>query len=297
MNISIKNLQCFLTVIEVGHFTLAAEQLYMTQPTLSKTIKKMEQTLDQTLLIRNNQKVEVTEAGLLLAKSAQQIVGQWNRMYEDMNALTGLRIGRLRLGLSPMTGGMFINMLASFTRTYPGIDVNVLEVGGVAVEKALLNDSLDIGVTALPCSNTDEFNILQLQSYPLNVCVHVEHELANHSCIHWQDLTGLPFVQYNDQFSIGKVISQSCQDAGFKLNVVSQTGQWEFMAAMAKAKMAFAILPAPICKRVTSKKLIFIPLAEQVAWELAFIWRKNLPLTAAAAAFIAQAKPSYKEDS
>ncbi|MCT7943584.1 MULTISPECIES: LysR family transcriptional regulator [Shewanella] len=296
MNVSIKNLQCFLTVIEVGHFTLAAEQLYMTQPTLSKTIKKMEETLDQKLLIRNNQKVEVTEAGLLLAKSAQQIVGQWHRMYEDMNALTGLKIGRLRLGLSPMTGGMFINMLARFQTTYPGIEVNVLEVGGFAVEKALLNDSLDIGVTALPTNHADEFNILKLERYSLHVCVHVDHELASQTQLTWQDLDGRPFVQYNDQFAIGKVISQSCQGTGYKLNVVSHTGQWEFMAAMAEAQMAYAILPEPICKRVSSANVKFIPLDEKVAWELAFIWRKNLPLTAAAQAFIAQVKPTYKEE-
>lgn len=71
MNIPIKTLQCFLTLVETENFTRAAQKCFITQPTLSKIIQRLEESLGETLLIRNNQKVELTQAGQLFEHSAR----------------------------------------------------------------------------------------------------------------------------------------------------------------------------------------------------------------------------------
>ncbi|RTR40792.1 LysR family transcriptional regulator [Shewanella canadensis] len=286
MNIPIKNLQCFLTLVETRSYTRAAEQLHLTQPTLSKMIQRLEDNLEQPLLIRNNQKVQLTEAGNLLANSSRKIVGQWHRLQEDLNNLKGLKTGQLRLGVCPMMGGIIISLLSEFRRRYPGIELQIQELGGFGAEEALLNDSLDLAFTALPTTHAEEFHCQPLEEYPLQVCLPIKHPLAGKESITWSDLSGLPFVLYNDDFSLAKLLTRLSREDGVELNIASQSGQWDFIGAMVESNVGVAILPQPICDKIGSTKLVYKPMSPMLTWDLALIWRKNLPLTPAAEAFV-----------
>ncbi|PKG55285.1 MULTISPECIES: LysR family transcriptional regulator [unclassified Shewanella] len=290
MNIQIKSLHCFLTLVEVGNYTRAAEKLHLTQPTLTKMIQRLEDNLGQPLLIRNNQKVIATEAGRALVCTAQQIVGQWHRLREDLNNLNGLQTGQLRLGVCPMMGEMIIELVAHFRQKYPGIELSIQELGGFGAEQALLNDSLDLTFTALPTTHAQEFNSLDLKGYPLLACMPKDHLLAKNESISWQDLAPYPFILYNDDFSLTKLIYRLSRAANVDLNIAAQSGQWDFIAAMVEAKMGVAILPKPICQKVNSENLIYKTLSPQLTWDLALIWRKNLPLTPAASTFLKLSK-------
>ncbi|WP_108944567.1 LysR family transcriptional regulator [Shewanella halifaxensis] len=286
MNVQIKNLYCFLTLVEVGNYTRAAEKLHLTQPTLTKIIQRLEEHLQQPLLIRNNQKVIATEAGQRLAVSAKKIVGQWHRLQEEMNSLSGLQTGQLRLGVCPMMGEMIIDLLSQYRQRFPKIDVTIVELGGYAAEQALLNDTLDLTFTALPTTHSQDFYSHNLQGYPLLACLPKNHELALKNSLSWQDLAKHPFILYNDDFSLAKLIRRLTQQANIELHIAAQSGQWDFIATMVNAQMGLAILPEPICNKLNSSALVYRPLSPDLTWDLALIWRKNLPLTAAAESFI-----------
>ncbi len=286
MNIQIKSLHCFITLLEVGNYTRAAERLHLTQPTLTKMIQRLEDHLEQPLLIRNNQKVIATEAGRLLETSAKQIVGQWHRLQEEMNSLNGLQTGQLRLGVCPMMGEMVIDLLSKYRQRFPRIDVSIVELGGFAAEQALLNDTLDLTFTALPTTHTQDFCSHNIGGYPLFACLPQSHALTKKASISWSDLAQYPFILYNDDFSLAKLIRRLTHKANIELNIAAQSGQWDFIAAMVESKMGLAILPEPICQKVNSTQLAYRPLSPGLTWDLALIWRKNLPLTPAAESFI-----------
>ncbi|ABZ75284.1 transcriptional regulator, LysR family [Shewanella halifaxensis HAW-EB4] len=286
MNIQIKSLHCFVTLLEVGNYTRAAEKLHLTQPTLSKMIQRLEENLEQPLLIRNNQKVIATEAGRMLANSAQQIVGQWHRLQEELNSLNGLQTGQLRLGVCPMMGEMIISLLSEYRKRFPKIEVSIVELGGFGAEQALLNDTLDLTFTALPTTHSQEFYSHNLKGYPLLACIPNGHKLEKSEAITWAAIEPHPFILYNDDFSLTKLIHRLSRKANVELNIAAQSGQWDFIAAMVEAQMGVAILPKPICDKVTSDKLVYRPLSPNLTWDLALIWRKNLPLTPAAESFI-----------
>ncbi|MGS0676317.1 LysR family transcriptional regulator [Shewanella sp. 125m-1] len=286
MNVPIKSLHCFITLLEVGNYTRAAEKLHLTQPTLSKMIQRLEEHLEQPLLIRNNQKVIATEAGRMLESTAKQIVGQWHRLQEDLNNLNGLQTGQLRLGVCPMMGEMIINLLSEYRKRFPKIEISIVELGGYGAEQALLNDTLDLTFTALPTTHSHEFDSHNLKGYPLLACIPKEHLLAKSRAITWSAIEPHPFILYNDDFSLSKLIHRLSRKANVELNIAAQSGQWDFIAAMVEAKMGIAILPKPICDKIASKELLYRPLSPALTWDLALIWRKNLPLTPAAESFI-----------
>ncbi|WP_198782331.1 MULTISPECIES: LysR family transcriptional regulator [Shewanella] len=290
MNIPIKTLQCFLTLVETENFTRAAQKCFITQPTLSKIIQRLEESLGETLLIRNNQKVELTQAGQIFEHSAREILGQWHRLQEDMSNLSGLKTGRLRLGVCPMMSSLIIGLLTSFRKRYPGIELQMYEYGGFGCEQALLNNSLDIAFTALPTTHEVELVNQPLTKYPLLACVPEGHPLADKPQIKWQDFEPYPFILYNEDFSLAKLINRLSRKAGVQLNIAFRSGQWDFLAAMVEADMGVAILPEPICHRLSTSKLVFKPMQPAMTWDLALIWRQSLPLTPAANALLELSK-------
>ncbi|PIW59683.1 LysR family transcriptional regulator [Shewanella sp. CG12_big_fil_rev_8_21_14_0_65_47_15] len=290
MNIPIKTLQCFLILVETENFTRAAQKCFITQPTLSKIIQRLEESLGETLLIRNNQKVELTQAGQLFEHSAREILGQWHRLQEDMSNLSGLKSGRLRLGVCPMMSSLIIGLLTSYRKRYPGVEVQMYEYGGFGCEQALLNNSLDIAFTALPTTHETELVNQPLTKYPLLACLPDSHPLATKSHLSWQDFEPYPFILYNEDFSLAKLINRLSRKAGVQLNIAFRSGQWDFLAAMVEADMGLAILPEPICQKLSNSKLIFRPMQPALTWDLALIWRQNLPLTPAANALLELSK-------
>lgn len=290
MNIPIKTLQCFLTLVETENFTRAAQKCFITQPTLSKIIQRLEESLGETLLIRNNQKVELTQAGQLFEHSAREILGQWHRLQEDMSNLSGLKSGRLRLGVCPMMSSLIIGLLTSYRKRYPGVELHMYEYGGFGCEQALLNNSLDIAFTALPTTHETELVNQPLTKYPLLACLPEGHPLAENDHLKWQDFQPYPFILYNEDFSLAKLINRLSRKAGVQLNIAFRSGQWDFLAAMVEADMGVAILPEPICNRLSTSKLVFKPMQPAMTWDLALIWRQSLPLTPAAKALLELSK-------
>lgn len=303
MNIPIKTLQYYLTLVESANFTRAAEKCFITQPTLSKIIQRLEDNLGQQLLHRNNQKVELTQAGILLERSAREILGQWHRLQEDLTNLSGLKSGHLRLGVCPMMSSLLIGLLTDFRQRYPGIELQMYEYGGFGCEQALLNNSLDITFTALPTTHETELAHHPLTRYPLLACLPEGHVLADKAAITWQDFEAFPFILYNEDFSLAKLIRRLSTKAGVQLNIAFRSGQWDFLATMVEADMGVAILPEPICARLSNSRLVFKPIIPNLTWDLALIWRKDLPLTPAAAALLhlsqqaQQAAPSPSQPS
>lgn len=292
MNIPIKSLRCFLTIVETENFTRAAQKCFMTQPTLSKIIQRIEDNIGEQLLIRNNQSVELTQAGRIFAQSAQEILGHWHRLQEDMSNLRGLKSGELRLGVCPMMSSLIIGLLTRYRQKYPGIALQMYEYGGFGCEQALINNSLDIAFTALPTTHKHELANQPLTKYPLLACLPEDHPLAHKANITWQDFEPYPFILYNEDFSLAKLINRLSRKAGVQLNIAFRSGQWDFIAAMVEANMGVAILPEPICQRLTTSKLVFKPMQPAMTWDLALIWRQNLPLTPPAQALLSLSVPS-----
>ncbi|WP_372872153.1 LysR family transcriptional regulator [Shewanella sp.] len=286
MNIPIKNLHCFVTLAETGSFTLAAGKLHLTQPTLSKMIQRLEDHWQQQLVIRATQGLSLTQAGELLLARSREILGHWHLLDQDLSHLSGVQRGYLRLGVCPMMSSLVIGHLTAFRARYPGIKLEMFEYGGFGCEKALLANSLDIAFTALPATHEDELTAQPLTAYPLLACLPNGHPLTSKASLDWSDFGSYPFIMYNQDFALAKLLDRLAKKAGVELNVAYRSGQWDFLATMVEAKMGLAILPAPICEKLTDKALCFRPLTGSHTWDLALIWRSHMCLTPAANAFL-----------
>lgn len=140
-----RHAQMILTILRHGSFTAAAKALYITQPTLSQTVKQIETQLGEPIFVRGRTPLTLTPAGEMYAQAARQIVRIETQLNEAISHMQGKTYGTLRLGF-PLhrSSEVLPQILSDFLRQYPDVRIDICE-GNDAQLAALLNQrELDI---------------------------------------------------------------------------------------------------------------------------------------------------------
>ncbi|MGN7384306.1 Cyn operon transcriptional activator [Chlamydia abortus] len=283
----IRQLGYFVEVAEQLSFTKASETLHITQPTLSKMVKLMEEELGVTLLDRSTKQMELTDAGQVVLSQAKRVLEAFHNLSTELNDVMEIRKGLLRIGLPPMIGSHFFpEVMGQFRVTYPGIAIKIIEVGAKKVENAVENGELDIGVILLP-AREEEFEYFEIVREELMVLLPADHPLATMPFIRLAELKEESFILLSEDFALHYRIPDECIRAGYRPNVLYESSQWDFISEMVAAKLGISLLPRTICQGLDPKRIAVVPLVEPaIPWNLGLIWRKNKYLSFAAREWI-----------
>lgn len=148
-------LKVFHTTAKRLSFTKAAEELFITQPAVTKHIHEIERHFNSKLFDRNGTKIKLTEAGVLLLKYTETLFDIYRDLEFNMNALTGHHGGILRIGAST-TAAQYIlpSILAAFHKRYNDIKVVLTTYNTELVEQALAKNEIDLGIIEGESKNT-----------------------------------------------------------------------------------------------------------------------------------------------
>src|SRR6266508_6370009 len=143
-----RQLQAFCAVVEKKSFSQAAEQLGVTQPAVSLQVRALEQRLGQSLLDRSGRRVEPTEAGRRLYRSAQRMLALEEQLLADLGGEAGGELsGRLEIGASTGPGGTVLpTLLCEFQQRHPGIHVALSVSDTQRVVEQVARRELELGV-------------------------------------------------------------------------------------------------------------------------------------------------------
>lgn len=282
----VRALRYFVEVVRQQSFTRAAEALFVTQPTISKMLRQLEDELDCTLLLREGRRLHLTDSGQVVYQRGQMILQEFKQLEQEIGDINQLKTGELRLGVPPMVGMQIAGSVSAFHQRYPGISLKIVESGGLAVQQAVLSGSLDLALTALPVEEKLPLNTLTLMRHPLCVLVPRAAPWLDRISISLAEVAQHPLLIFNEEFSLNRQLKQLFQRAGLTPQVAVHSGQWDFLAAMVQAGMGVAILPEPICQRLDRHSLLWLPLESQLSWTLGLIWREGSYLSRSAQAWI-----------
>jgi len=282
-----RHLQYFVEVARWRSFTKAAQALYVTQPTISKMIKNLEEELGVELFDRVGKRIELTDAGSVLLAQAQPMLQSFGTMTAHLDELMQVRRGRIRIGLPPMVGASFFpEVIGKFHEQYPGITLQLFEYGSKKVEAEVAAGELDIGVILLPTKD-ELFESFSFVKQRLMLVVHPSHRLASHHEASLIALKDDSFLLFHEDFALHDRIIDECGQLGFQPNVVYKSSQWDFISEMVAANLGIALLPEAICRELDSGRMRTVPLTDPaIPWHLAMIWRKGGYLSFAAREWI-----------
>lgn len=282
----IRTLRYFVEVVRQQSFTRAAEKLFVTQPTISKMLKNLEDELNCTLLIRDGRKLLMTDTGQVVFERGLAILDEFRQLEAELSDINHLNKGVLRLGIPPMVGMLMAGPISLFRQRYPGVELKISEFGGLTVQQAVMNGELDLAMTALPVEDEEALTTRLLFSHPLCVLVPRSGEWLEQTSVSPEQLAAHPLLIYNEDFALSRQLMQLFAHHDVKPRIAARSGQWDFLAAMVQAGVGVAILPEPICRRLDEKTLRWLPLESELRWQLGMIWREGVYLSHSAQAWL-----------
>jgi len=288
--LSFKSLQCFITLVKTKSFTRTAEQLYLTQPTISKILQQLEEQLQVQLLVKpehgRKRQVELTEIGQRIYQHALELLQAEQNIFLEIENYQQLKTGTLKLGVPPLGSQLLTTALFDYHQQWPEIELAFLEVGSKGIEQALLNNELDVGVLLHPFDQ-HIFNSIELCNYPLMVLLRRDATWATRKKIYLEELQHQSFLMFPENFSLNRIILDACEQHGFYPSIACRTSQWNLLADMVLQRMGIALLPQYYTDMLDPDLFAAIPLEKpNIQWHLAMAWKKNLPVSPAVQAWL-----------
>ncbi|WAH36182.1 LysR family transcriptional regulator [Alicyclobacillus dauci] len=283
----LRQLHYFLAVANHLSFSKASQALHVSQPTLSKMVKNLEDELGLVLIDRSTRRMQLTDAGTVVQSHAETVFRSLHDLNTALSDVTHMRRGSIKLGLPPVIGASFFpRIIAEFHRLHPQVRIQLVEEGGKMVESSLLTGSIDVGVVVLPVED-DMFKVVPLVERELKLVVHVSHRFSQADEVPLGALQGESFIIFRKGFSLYHHIREACIREGFEPRVDYESSQWDFIGEMVASNLGIAFLPETVCARLPSQETEVVPATKPIIhWNLALIWPKDQYVSHATREFI-----------
>jgi len=243
----LRHLKYFLAVAETRNFTQAAASCYVAQSALSQQIARLEKDVGAQLFSRTSRSVRLTAAGELLEPLARRILADVDTAKAALDALSGLRRGRLRLGLVQTRASSvdLVEVMADYHARYPGIDFHVTNAPSAEMAAAVLAGDLDIAIVGLgPRQIPDGLDHQVLAADPLVLIVPADHALADREAV---DLADLPeshqLIQFTRGSGLRRQVLAAFARAGVEPGQHFQVGQIQDMIRLAARGIGVTVVP------------------------------------------------------
>jgi DNA-binding transcriptional LysR family regulator len=241
----VHQLAYFESVSRHLHFTRAAEELNVAQPSVSQQIRKLETELGAPLFHRMKRHVALTEAGKTFLPHARAVLQRLDEARREVHELSGLRRGSLAVGAPPSVGTHLLpRALAAFSRRHPGIALAFREAGSRTLLGLLEQGELDLAVVIQPIRHPALETRLLLEE-ELLLAVPRGHPLANgQRRVRLAQLREEPFVLLREgAYDLRDQTLAACRRAGFDPVVALDGGEMDSMLRFVAAGIGVAILP------------------------------------------------------
>lgn len=272
----IRQIKAFMSVANNLNFTKASEEMFMTQSSISKIIKALEEELETQLFYRNP-KIELTDSGRELYKQSVNLISLMDNIPIEIQNLIKLKKGIINIGIPPIIGASFFpKIIGEFKALYPNIDIKLLEVGSKIIEEKLEKGELDIGIVCSYPKERNLYNMFQYIKSPLMVGININNPLSNRDIIRYNELKDENFILFQQDFSLYDFIIAKCIENNFQPKIICNSSQRDFIIEMVASELGITFLPEITCFKINRPDIKFIPLEEpQINLNLLVIWKAN----------------------
>ncbi len=215
---TLRQLEIFLAVYDLGSIKAASESLHLTQPTVSMQLKKLSEAIGMPLYERVGRGREFTDAGRALAATAREVLDSFERLDMALSDLRGLRAGTLRIAVVTTSKYFIPHLLGSFCEQYPRVDLQ-FKVGNREQIIRRLHDGLDDLYVFSHPPRDEDIVVTDFLPNPLVAIAPVGHPLAARERLSLEDLAAEPFLMREAGSGTRHAIERHLEKHRVRLNV------------------------------------------------------------------------------
>ena len=286
MKITIRQIESFLAVADLGNFSRASKRLNTAQPALSQAIKDLESELAVRLFDRTTRRVELTDAGREFRNSAAKALEELEHAVEGVHELAERRRGRLRIAAPPLLAAVILpQAIADFRNRYPGITVELADVGTEQIVESVRSGKADCGLgTFSPVEDGIERLPLVRDSLML-FCDH-RSPFSDTSAVSWRELKDQPLITLTRDSGIRLLVEVGFEASELALKPAYEVTQITTAIALVEAGLGVAVLPAYALAAARHRKVVGKPLTEpSISREIVMIHATGRSVSPAVSAF------------
>ena len=274
---TITQLKYTLAVAEHGNFTTASEKCFVTQPTLSMQVQKLEEELGITIFNRSTKPLQVTEVGEKVLNQARKIIEESTRMNDVISEEKGIIGGTLKVGIIPtVTSTLLPLFLNIFTKKYKNVDLKIEEFNTETLVQKLEDNSIDCAIAATPLSN-DKVLERPLYYEPFVAYVPKHHSLSGNKYLELDDLTNGDLLILQDGHCFRNQFLNLCSLEDLNKQYELKSGSFETLINLSNNGPWMTIIPYLHSNNLSPKNIEnIIPFQDPApAREISMIYSKS----------------------
>lgn len=284
-------LNYFLAIAREENFTKAAQQLHVTQPTLSRQIAQLEEELGVELFVRSNHNIILTEDGMILKRRAQELLSLADKTKRDFLHKEENLAGTISIGSGEFQSTRFLtDCIAAFREKYPLVKYEFYSGNAGNIRDNIERGLLDIGLMSEPIDIRKYDFVSMPVKEQWGVLVRHDSPLAEKDVVTPQDLLGVPLITALGEFTESNIGKWFGEYTG-QMNIVAKGNLLYNEAMLAESNIGVVI---GIRLNYRYDKLKFIPLSPALKSATALAWKKEQIFSAATTAFIEFSKKFLK---
>lgn len=266
-------LRYFLAVAREESMTRAAQILHVTQPTLSRQLKALEEELGKTLFIRHAFRIELTEEGRLLRKRAEDLVDMADKITNEFSAMDDITGGDLYFGLAESYQIRFLaREIKRFKKKYPNLQYHITSGGTEQVMERLDKGLLDFAII-VETPDYKKYNVLEFpETDKWGAIVPKDHPLASKESVCADDLVGLPLFVSEQSWN-----ADIPRWAGSKMKDLKAEGFFQLSyngSIFAREGLGVLLTLDHLINTSSESDLAFIPLDPPLENKMYLVWKK-----------------------
>ena len=282
IDISLQKYLAFITTVECGSLTRAAERLHYSQSAISRMIADLENELDLSLLERDRNGVTLTSDGEMLLPCARDVVNGCRKLMMQADSLKGLRSGMIRIATFSSTATHWLpNIIREFQKDYPAVDYELLLGDYEEIERWVQEGRADCGFTRLPAP--PDLETVPLEQDPFMAIVPEGHPLASEKEFDaaWFEREPFLLLEHGKKAEVSEYLEQH------SLHPKIHFTTWDDYAVMSMVEggLGLSILPSLILRRIPYR-IRAIPLKEPLRRSIGLVLKSRKSASIAVKTFL-----------
>jgi DNA-binding transcriptional LysR family regulator len=262
--LDVRRMRVLREVAQRGSFSAAAEALSFTQSAVSQQIAALEREAGVVLVERSARGVRLTEAGEAVVRHADQILGRLAEAEAELEAIAGLRGGRLRMAAFESAAATIMPVaIAAFAKAHPAVELSMTLLEPEESVAALRAGDIDLAVTFGAGKQEDRFGDgvehHHLLEDPMYLVLSQDHPLARKRGVRLADLAGEPWIGGAPDCECNRMISQACMRFGFDPRIAFETDDYTAVQGFVAAGVGVSLI-AELGRRTLRADIVVRPL-------------------------------------
>jgi LysR family hydrogen peroxide-inducible transcriptional activator len=290
---NLRDLRYLVALADLKHFGQAAEASFVSQPTLSTQIKKLEEELGVPLIERNPRNVLLTDVGEAVVARARLMLREADEIKNIARRAKDPASGAVKIGIFPTLGPYLLpHVVPQIVAKFPKLELMLFEEKTEIILKKLHDGELDAGILALPIHD-DTLHCEFLFEEPFVLAVPATHRMAKQKKVKLSDLAEERLLLLDDGHCLRDQALEVCQIAGAVERSGFRATSLETLRHMVSANVGMTLLPALAVRppAPATANVVLIPFADpQPHRRIAMVWRRTSALTV----FLSELVQSFK---